>query len=59
MLNALEEKEIYKYSDMNNGEVEINPEFAEENNYRLSFVEYIEEESRELIKENKNELCTK
>ena len=59
MLKALEEKEIYKYIDMNSGEAKINPEFAEENNYRLSIIEHIEEEYRELVKENENELCTK
>ena len=44
---------------MNSGEVKINPEFAEESNYRLSIIEHIEEEYRELVKENENELCIK
>ena len=45
----------------NSGEkVQINPEFAAEDNYKLSFVEHAEEEYKQLIKENKeNELCIK
>ena len=59
-IQTLEEKEIFKYVNTNNFNVQINKEYAKENNYRLSFVECLEEKYNELIKENKNDkLCIK
>ncbi len=62
---ALEAKGISFPTSNQNALAEINPEFALENNYKLSFVEHAEEEYRELVKkeiikkENKDELCIK
>ncbi len=63
---ALEAKGISLPAANQEAKAEINPEFAEENNYKLSFAEHAEEEYRELVKEeekenkeNKNELCIK
>lgn len=59
-INALKEKEIMTEFKISGEEVQINPEFAAEDNYKLSFVEHAEEEYKQLIKENKeNELCIK
>lgn len=59
-INALKEKEIMTEFKNSGEKVQINPEFAAEDNYKLSFVEHAEEEYKQLIKENKeNELCIK
>lgn len=62
LIEALESKKLFTQTTATNKMPEINMEFAEENNYKLSFTEHAEEEYRELIKENKenkNELCIK
>lgn len=64
-VEALNAKGITLPESIINTKAEINEEFAEENNYKLSFVEHAEEEYRELVKEklenkeNENELCIK
>ena len=64
-LEAVEAKGILLPPANQDTQAEINIEFAEENNYKLSFVEHAEEEYKELVKERvenkeiKNELCIK
>lgn len=61
-VEALEAKGIFTGKELSGKQPSINLDFALENDYRLSFVECIEEEYKELvkeIKENENELCIK
>ena len=58
-INALKEKEILVDIKTTEENATINEAFVIENNYKLSLIEHIEEEYKELVKENKNELCIK
>lgn len=58
-IEALEAKGIFKQTELSGKQPFINKEFAQEDNYKLSFVECAENEYMELIKENRNELCIK
>lgn len=50
LIAILKEKKLIKDFAGENKRVFINPEFAVENDYRLSFLEYCEDETKELIK---------
>ena len=49
-IQELKEKEIFIQSNKSNKKAEINLDFAKEDNYKLSFIEYLQEEYRQLIK---------
>jgi len=49
-IKQLKEKEIFEQRITTDAKPEINMDFAEENNYKLSFVEYAQEEYKQLIK---------
>lgn len=58
-VDALKEKGIIETLINKENIPNINQEFAKEDFYQLSFMEYAEEKYNELIKENKDELCIK
>ena len=49
-IQQLKEKEIFEQKMSTSAKPEINIEFAKEDNYKLSFVEYAQEEYKQLIK---------
>ena len=49
-IQQLKEKEIFQQKIVTNAKPEINMDFAEGDNYKLSFIEYAQEEYRQLIK---------
>ena len=49
-IKELKDKEIFIQSNKSNKKAEINLDFAKEDNYKLSFIEYLQEEYRQLIK---------
>ena len=59
LIEKLKEKEIIGDILPTNKKPNLNIDFIKEEKYRLSLVEHIEEKYNQLIKENKNELCTK
>ena len=59
-INALKETGILVEFGTKDAELEISTEKYEyEWEYKMSFVEHAQEEYKQLIKENKNELCIK
>lgn len=49
-IKELKDKEIFIQSNKSNKKAEINLDFAKEDNYKLSFIEYLQEEYKQLIK---------
>lgn len=54
-VKALQDKEILTEIKLTDAKPVINEDFAVQNDYKLSLIEYAEEEYKELVKENKGE----